>query len=74
MPATILWEVLVSQLSKWRKEGNQLFVCLNTNEDIYKKAVRKTLTNIDRLAMKESGGGIDWDSCLDNFLPKLEAY
>ena len=32
---------LVAQLTKWREEGDRLVVCLNANEDIYKKIPRK---------------------------------
>jgi hypothetical protein len=40
-------------LQQWCAEGNRLIVCLDTNEDIYKKPLGKSLTDIDGLAMKE---------------------
>jgi hypothetical protein len=49
-------EDLVSQLKKWRKEGDRLIVCLDANEIIYKMSIRKSLTNINGLAMKEVVG------------------
>jgi hypothetical protein len=55
-PHTRFKEDLISQLKKWRKEGDRLIVCLDANEDIYKKAIRKSLTNINGLAMKEVVG------------------
>ncbi len=55
-PRTRFKEDLVSQLKQWCKEGNRLIVCLDANEDIFKKSIRKSLTNIDGLAMKEIVG------------------
>jgi hypothetical protein len=46
----------VAQLSKWRSEGDKLIVCLDTSEHIYQKALGKSLTDIDRLSMKEVVG------------------
>ncbi len=46
----------MAQLSKWRSEGDKLTVCLNTNEHIYRKALGKSLTNIEGLEMKEVVG------------------
>jgi hypothetical protein len=36
-PRTKFWEDLVSQLQRWREDGDRLIVCLDANEDIYKK-------------------------------------
>jgi hypothetical protein len=55
-PRTKFKEDLVSQLQQWHKEGDHLIVCLDANEDIYKKSLGKSLTNIDGLAMKEVVG------------------
>jgi hypothetical protein len=55
-PRTKFWEYLVSQLQRWREDGDRLIVCLDANKDIYKKSLGKTLTNIDGLAMKEVVG------------------
>ena len=55
-------EDLLAQLRQWREEGDKLVVCLDANEDIYKKLIGKALTDIDGLAMMEVVGaftGID---------------
>ncbi len=44
-------------LTEWREQGDQLIVCLDANEDIYKKSLGKALTAWDGLAMKEVVGG-----------------
>jgi hypothetical protein len=49
-------EDLVEQLKRWRAQGDNLIVCLDTNEDVYKKSISKALTSVDRLAMKEVVG------------------
>jgi hypothetical protein len=36
-PQTKFREDLVSQLQKWREEGDHLIICLDANEDVYKK-------------------------------------
>ncbi len=45
-------EDLVAQLPRWRNDGDRLIVCLDANEHIYKKPIRKALTDIEGLAMK----------------------
>ncbi len=50
------WEDLVHQLQKWRADGDRLIVCLDANEDIYRKSIGKTLTLVDGLAMREVVG------------------
>ncbi len=55
-PRVKFWEDLVAQLSKWRSEGDKLIVCLYTNEHIYRKALERSLTDIDGLSMKEVVG------------------
>jgi hypothetical protein len=55
-PPTKFKEDLVSQLQQWRGEGDCLIVCLEANEDIYKKSLGKSLTDINGLAMKEVVG------------------
>ena len=47
---------MIKQLSKWRSEGDKLIVCLDTNEHIYRKAIGKSLMDIEGLAMKEVVG------------------
>jgi hypothetical protein len=46
----------VAQLKKWREEGDRLVVCLDANEDIYKKLLGKSLTKSDGLRMSEVVG------------------
>ncbi len=40
----------------WQDEGHKLIVCLDANEDVYKKAMSKALTDTNGLAMKEVVG------------------
>ena len=49
-------EDLLEQLTKWREDGDKLIVCLDANENIYRKAIGKALTSVDGLAMKEVVG------------------
>ena len=49
-------EDLIELLTRWRSEGNKLIVCLDANENIYRKSLGKALTNSDTLAMKEVVG------------------
>ena len=49
-------EDLVQLLTEWREQGDRLIVCLDANEDIYKKLLGKALTARDGLAMKEVVG------------------
>ena len=44
---------LITQLKRWRAEGDRLVVCLDANDDIYKKDLGKTLTAVDGLNMSE---------------------
>jgi hypothetical protein len=46
----------VAKLRKWREEGDRLVVCLDANEDIYKKSLGKSLTKSDGLRMSEVVG------------------
>ncbi len=47
---------LVEALTRWRDQGDRLVVCLDANEDIYKKSIGRTLTDRDGLAMREVVG------------------
>lgn len=47
---------LVAQLQRWREEGDRLVVCLDANEDIYKKSLGKSLTRHEGLRMSEVVG------------------
>jgi hypothetical protein len=49
-------ENLLAQLTQWREAGDKLIVCLDANENIYKKAIGKALTSVNGLAMKEVVG------------------
>jgi hypothetical protein len=55
-PRTWFRTDLVEQLEKWRAEGDRLIVCLDVNEDIYKKSIGKALTNPSGLNMNEVVG------------------
>ncbi len=47
---------LTRQLKKWREDGDCLVVCMDTNENIYKKSIGCTLTSIKGLNMNEVVG------------------
>ena len=49
-------EDLTALLAKWREEGDRLIVCLDANEDIYKKSIGKALTDSSGLNMREVVG------------------
>ena len=49
-------EDLVKQLQTWREQGDRLIVCLDANENIYKKAIGKALTDADGLSLVEVVG------------------
>jgi len=49
-------EQLLHQLKQWREQGDRLIVCLDANEDIYRKALGKELTDADGLALREVVG------------------
>jgi hypothetical protein len=55
-PRKLFCKDLVTQLWKWRAEGNRLINCLNANEVIYKKSIGKALTSVNGLSMKEVVG------------------
>ncbi len=44
-------EDLVVQLKKWRAEGDRIVVCMDANEDIYRKLMGKALTDQEGLNM-----------------------
>jgi hypothetical protein len=43
-------------LTRWRENGDKLIVCLDANENIYKKSIRKALTDANGLALVEVVG------------------
>ena len=47
---------LIDLLQKWREQGDKLIVCMDANEDIYRKSIGKALTSVEGLAMKEVVG------------------
>ena len=47
---------LIRQLEKWRLEGDRLIVCIDANEDIYRKSLGKSLSKMDGLNMVEVVG------------------
>ncbi len=47
---------LMQQLEKWCTDGDRLIVCMDANEDIYKKSLGKSLTKVDGLNMSEVVG------------------
>jgi hypothetical protein len=47
---------LMWQLNKWQQEGDCLIVCMDANEDIYRKLIGKLLTKKDGLNMLEVVG------------------
>ncbi len=46
---------LLEQLTRWQEEGDCLKVCI-TNEDIYRKLIGWSLTNLEGLNMQEVVG------------------
>jgi hypothetical protein len=46
----------MAQLLLWQQDGDKLIVYLDANEDIYCKSIGKSLTDINRLAIKEVVG------------------
>lgn len=42
-PQTRFCQDLVAQMEKWREEGDNLIVCTDANEKIYKKSIGKPL-------------------------------
>jgi hypothetical protein len=46
----------MQQLEKWLLEGDRLIVCMDANEDIYRKSLGKSLTRMDGLNMLEVVG------------------
>jgi hypothetical protein len=55
-PRTKFREDLIHLLKKWRAAGDRIVVCLDANEDIYRKAIGKALTEEGGLDMKEVVG------------------
>jgi hypothetical protein len=47
---------LIAQLKRWKDNGNCLVVCLDANENIYRKSIGRLLTDLDGLNMSEVVG------------------
>ena len=47
---------MITQLKQWRDQGDRLIVCLDANEDIYRKAIERELTDMNGLALREVVG------------------
>ncbi len=47
---------LISQLRKWREEGDRLIVCMDANEHIYKESIGRSLMDRDGFNMQEVVG------------------
>ena len=47
---------LINQLTEWREDGDRLIVCLDANEDIYRKELGLRMTAADGLNMREVVG------------------
>lgn len=49
-------EDLTALLTEWKMAGDRIIVCLDANEDIYRKMLGRTLTDTDGLDMVEVVG------------------
>ena len=47
---------LIAQLKRWRDDGDCLVVCLDANENIYRKSIGRSLTDLDGLNMSKVVG------------------
>jgi hypothetical protein len=52
-PRTLFREEIIQQLKTWRQEGDQLIVCMDTNDHIYQGIIGRALVNKEGLGMKE---------------------
>ena len=55
-PRTRFKKDLLAQLRKWREQGDRLKVCMDVNEDIYRKSIGKALTMSEDIQMIEAVG------------------
>jgi len=55
-PCACFREDLLHQMKQWRKDGERLILCLNSNENIYRGELGRRLTELDGLGMKEVVG------------------
>ena len=66
-------EDLLLQLKKWRQDGECLIVCMDVNEDIYRKSIDKALVKTDGLNMIEAVGNCT-TATGRHILKRLETY
>ncbi len=52
-PRARFWEDLLCQMKQWRKDGDQLILCLDANENIYRGELGRRLTKLNGLGMKQ---------------------
>jgi hypothetical protein len=45
-PCACFWEDLLCQMKQWRKDGERLILCLDTNKDIYLGELGQQLTKL----------------------------
>ena len=55
-PRKRLHDDLIRQLQDWREEGYRIIICMDANEDIYKKSLGKYITVRDGLNMNKLVG------------------
>ena len=55
-PRTRFKNNLLDLLRTWRDQGNRIIVCMDVNEDIYRKSIGRALTELDDLQMIEDRG------------------
>ena len=66
-PRTGFKKDLLAQLGKWREQGDRLIVCMDVNEDIYRKSIGKALTMSEDLQMIEAVGNYTGKEIGDTF-------
>ena len=52
-PRKRLRDDLIRKLQYWREEGDRIILCKDANEDIYKKSIGKSITEIYGLNINE---------------------
>lgn len=55
-PQKCFHDDLIRQLKEWRLNGDHFIVCMDANEDIYRKSIGKSLTKMDELNMSKVVG------------------
>ena len=57
---------LIRKLQYWREEGYRIILCMDANEDIYKKSLGKSITARDELNMNEVVGTFNVKKIVEN--------